>query len=151
MVTNLREYLSILVLHETELWNLVDRYLHATDGTVTLGRLEILRAIGTVETCRIQDVADRIRITVGAASRLTDRLEADGLVARSAHPTDRRSSQIELTERGQQALDATEPAVERALAELLGAFNTDELAAMTASLRRAQALLISPTQNGASS
>jgi DNA-binding MarR family transcriptional regulator len=149
MATALREYLSILVLHETELWNLVDRHLHAAEGTVTLGRLEILRVIGTVDTCRIQDVADRIRITVGTASRLTDRLEADGLVARSAHPTDRRSSQIELTDDGRRALDATEPAVERALAELLSEYDTHELAAVTASLRQAHALLLNPNQNGA--
>ncbi|MEO3860066.1 MarR family transcriptional regulator [Acrocarpospora sp. B8E8] len=146
MDTPLRAYFDVLVRHETQLWTLVEQQLRQADGAVSLGRLEILRVIGSVDVCRVQDIADRLHITVGATSRLTDRLEADGLVARSPHPADRRSSKIELTASGRRAIEATEPLVDRALTELIGAVGGDGLAALTASLHHVNAFIAPATQ-----
>lgn len=140
MRSPLRQYFDILVLHETELWNQVERR-SSGPATVNLARFEILKATASTPDCRVQDLADQLRITVGAASRLTDRIESDGLVRRSPHPTDRRSSKIELTERGRIALARTETAVEQALEELLGTMDENELAVLTAFLTRAQGML----------
>lgn len=140
MKSPFRKYFDILVLHETELWNQVERR-SSGPTTVNLARFEILNATASTPHCRVQDVADQLRITVGAASRLTDRIETDGLVRRSPHPTDRRSSKIELTEQGRIALARTESAVEQALEDLLGTMDENELAVLTAFLTRAHTLL----------
>lgn len=55
-------------------------------------------------TCRVQDVATDLVITVGGASKLVDRIEAAGLCRRRANPGDRRSSLVELTPTGERLL-----------------------------------------------
>ncbi|MFA7499320.1 MAG: MarR family transcriptional regulator, partial [Leucobacter sp.] len=95
------DYFATLVEHETSLWNALDRYLRTVPGSVTLGRFGVLRVIDSGEgRARVQDVAAEMGITVGAASRLVDRLESDGLASRSPNPTDRRGSVLELTTAG---------------------------------------------------
>ena len=68
----------------------------------------------------IRDMKTELGITVGAASKLVDRLERDGLATRSAHPDDRRSSLITLTAAGEAALDQGTTIVVRALDDHLG-------------------------------
>jgi DNA-binding MarR family transcriptional regulator len=148
MTSPLREYFDILILHEKELWSRVERRTSA-EGTVSLARFEILTAISTTPACRIQDVADQLKISVGATSRLTDRVEADGLVTRSPHPRDGRSSQVELTDLGRVALNRTGPAIDEALNELLGKMDEHELAVLTAFLKRAHQILNASSMPGA--
>ena len=69
------ELFDVLVRYEVALRSAVDR---------EAGRLN-------------QDLSDDIGITVGAASKLVDRLERDGLVSKGPNPADRRSSLIALT------------------------------------------------------
>lgn len=130
----MREYFDVLVRHEFQLWSLVDRQLRLGSESVSLGRLEILRAIDELGPCRVQDLCDRIGISVGAVSRLTDRLAADGLCERLPDVNDRRSSRIVLTARGRSALASTESDVSFALSELLTGIDPDVVAAATASL-----------------
>lgn len=66
---------------------------HLTDSSRAWGPAELSAALG---------------ISTGSATELVDRLERDGHVARSPHPSDRRRV----------VLRATEPAVGRLLAEL---------------------------------
>lgn len=97
---------DLLVNYETQLWNHLDRGLRE-NGHPALGSLSALRIIARRGSeARVQDVADELAITVGAASRLIDRLEQSQLVQRAAHPTDRRSSYVSLTASGQSRLDA---------------------------------------------
>jgi DNA-binding MarR family transcriptional regulator len=103
------ELFDDLVRVEIVLWEAVDRRLRAEVG-LPLGRVEALRAVTTTPGCRVQDVSATLRVTVGAASKLVDRLEAGGLVERSAHPTDRRSSLIAPTATGR-TVDVTARAV----------------------------------------
>lgn len=124
---------------ETELWNEVERRLRVVDGAVSLGRQRILELATADGSTRVQDVADELLITVGAASRLTDRLEADGLVVRAPHPTDRRGSAIVPTDSGRQALAITTPAIDAALEGILGADGAAALAAIAALLPNAAA------------
>src|SRR3546814_2690873 len=60
---------------------------------VTLKKL----AIGSTG---VTDLARAAELNPGAMTRLLDRLEAKGLVARTADPTDRRALNIHLTESG---------------------------------------------------
>jgi DNA-binding MarR family transcriptional regulator len=123
-MTLLSRYFRALVANETALWNAVDRRL-AQAGALRLGRLEFLRAVTGSESARVQDVAKALGITVGAASRLTDRLVADGLVQRAAHPSDRRSSLIQLSASGRAAFDSSNTAFDAAITELLGSVDEE--------------------------
>jgi DNA-binding MarR family transcriptional regulator len=59
-------------------------------------------------------------ITVGATSKAVDRLEAAGRVRRTANPSDRRSSLVELTPAGADILAAATPTVEAELQTWVG-------------------------------
>jgi DNA-binding MarR family transcriptional regulator len=110
-------------------------------GAVSLATLSALRVVDRHRgTCRVQEVRAELRITVGAASKLVDRLERDGLAVRHPHPDDRRSSLVELTGTGAEALAAATDVVERALAEHL--HDEPGLAATTEVLRRLDARLL---------
>ena len=131
------DYFAKLIEHETSLWNALDRYLRTVPESVTLGRFGVLRMIDSGEgRARVQDVAEEMGITVGAASRLVDRLESDGLVHRSPNSTDRRGSVLELTEAGTALTETTRQAFDEGLRTLLGGATTQELIELTDRLRR---------------
>lgn len=58
---------------------------------------------------RMSDLAAQTQLTTSGITRVVDRLERDGLVERSACPTDRRSSYAVVTEAGLRRLDAVLP------------------------------------------
>lgn len=131
-------YFDTLVLHETRLWSMVERRLRATEGAVSLGRFEVLRTVGGADgAARVQDVAAALLITVGAASRIVERLVADGLIERAPHETDRRSHHLRLSPAGRRASDATTTAFDAALADVFRGLDDDRLAALHELLREA--------------
>ncbi|RYF30634.1 MAG: MarR family transcriptional regulator [Cytophagaceae bacterium] len=101
---------------ETLLWNLCDAELRRQVG-FPMGRLEVLRSINEIEGCRVNDIAERLAITIGAVSKLVDRLESSGLCQRKPNPEDRRSSLLAVTDIGlrtlEQADNVLEPLLER--------------------------------------
>jgi DNA-binding MarR family transcriptional regulator len=109
-----------LVRAEIKLWNGLDSHLEATVG-LSLATFQALAAVRSTEgPARVQDISSIMLITVGATSKLVDRLERDGLAVRSANPADRRSSIVALTEAGSTALQAADAASEAHLAGMLG-------------------------------
>ncbi|MET4584100.1 DNA-binding MarR family transcriptional regulator [Conyzicola nivalis] len=115
-----------LVRVEIELWNGLDAHLVATAG-ITLPQFQALDAIrANSGQARVQDISQRMAITVGATSKVVDRLERDGLALRSAHPTDRRSSIVSLTSKGASALNIADDAAESHLREELGGVLSDD-------------------------
>lgn len=103
------ELFDVVVRYEIALWNVVDGAL--TDaGAVSLAQLQALTVVEEMSgAARVLDIAEGIGVTVGAASKLVDRLERSGLVERRPNPDDRRSSLIALTDEGESAyLDASE-------------------------------------------
>lgn len=63
---------------------------------------------GPGASLRISDVAERMKIANRSATDVIDHLEAKGFVRRVAHPTDRRSIVVELTEHGSTVLQDVE-------------------------------------------
>ena len=116
---DLRFLFSELVRLETELWNAVEGRLRADFG-VTLPVFEFLQVISRTPACRVQDIAAELSITVGGTSKVVDRIEASGYVARSANPGDRRSSIIKLTPAGKRLLPTLTAAVDDELRGRLG-------------------------------
>jgi DNA-binding MarR family transcriptional regulator len=100
-VTDLRRVFDDLVRFETILWNKIDARLQRECG-VSLGNLNAMLVIESTPSCRVNDIARAVAITVGGASQAVDRLEAASLCARRPNPHDRRSSVVELTPAGQE-------------------------------------------------
>jgi DNA-binding MarR family transcriptional regulator len=74
-----------------------------------------LRVVRRHPGCRVEEIRQELGITVGAASKLVDRLERDGLAVRSANPSDRRSSLVALTAEGDAVHDEGVVLVEQEL------------------------------------
>jgi DNA-binding MarR family transcriptional regulator len=137
------EFFDTLVRYETYLWNHLDRRL-ADEGEVALSTLFALRVIRRhAGDCRVQDLRADLGVTVGAASKLVDRLERDGLAVRSPHPHDRRSSLIALSPAGEAAHDRGVALLDAALAEHVSP--EAGIGDVTGVLRRLMSALDAPT------
>jgi DNA-binding MarR family transcriptional regulator len=136
------EMFTELVRLEITLWNGLDDHLRSAAG-LSLAQYQALGAIRKHEgAARVQEISREMSITVGATSKVVDRLERDGLAERTAHPTDRRSSIVSTTERGASALAEADSVVEDHLRRVLGDSLTvvgaerlrDELTSLSGSL-----------------
>ncbi len=128
-----------LVRFETDLWNRIERELRDAGG-VGLGMLMALRVLQAHgDAGRVHDLSVELSITVGAASKLVDRLERDGLAVRRPHPEDGRSSFVALTARGRQACASADGTARDAVARAIG--DGSEVEAASAALQRLQARL----------
>lgn len=117
---DLEQVFSELVRRETELWNAADARLRA-DFDLPLSRYEPMRVIEQRGSCRINDIANELVITVGGTSKLIDRIEGSGYCRRRPNPEDGRSSMIELTPSGKRVLAKAKLALEDELNTRLGA------------------------------
>lgn len=70
------------------------------DDGVSLGRLRLLRALDQEGPQIMASLRRTLDVTARNVTQLVDGLEAEGLVTREPHPTDRRASVIALTSRG---------------------------------------------------
>ncbi|KRE30551.1 MarR family winged helix-turn-helix transcriptional regulator [Agromyces sp. Soil535] len=131
------DFFDAVVRYEIDLWNAVDTALQETHG-LALGRFQALRVLyERGGDGRVQDVAGDLHITIGAASKLVDRLEHDGTARRQPNPNDRRSSLIALTAEGRRVHDAASTTFEAALHASLPARHGDGgLARLTAKLQQ---------------
>ncbi|MFG1910086.1 MarR family winged helix-turn-helix transcriptional regulator [Kribbella sp. NPDC048928] len=118
-MTDLTALFTDLVRLETRLYNALDARLKA-EHELPLGQFEFLRFISAHGTTRVFDLAREMAITVGATSKAVDRLESAGRIRRTANPSDRRSSLLELTPVGADILAAATPTVEAELQIWLG-------------------------------
>ncbi|HEU5484844.1 MAG TPA: MarR family transcriptional regulator [Microlunatus sp.] len=138
MESAMMEFFDALVRYEVSLWAAVDQELGRLE-LVGLGHLHALRVLDRYDgSARVQDLSDDIGITVGAVSKLVDRLERDGLVARSPNPANRRSSLIALTATGRDALAA---ALQVARSVVEAAVGVEDAQPLVAALGRLQARL----------
>lgn len=134
------EFFDALVRYEVGLWDAVDREL-GRQRQIGLGTLHALRVLSRHGgRARVQDLSEDIGITVGAASKLVDRLERDGWASRSPNPANRRSSLIEVTAAGRRALEAATEVWRRTLT---GALGDEDVTGVTATLQRLQSRLAS--------
>ncbi|MBO0981829.1 MarR family winged helix-turn-helix transcriptional regulator [Microbacterium sp. SD291] len=112
-------FLERVVSFETRLWNRIDREL-ASAGKPSLSTLLSLRTLARFgHEGRVHDLSTALSITVGAASKLVDRMERAGLARRRPHPGDRRSSLIELTAQGEEVERDASTAVAALIVRLL--------------------------------
>jgi len=115
---DLRQLFDDLVRFETDLWNGIDARLRQ-ECDVTLGGLNVMLVVERAGSCRVNDIAAALSITVGGASQAVDRLEKLGHCTRRPHPADRRSSIVELAPSGRELVAAAGPVFDGELATRL--------------------------------
>ena len=98
--------------------------------------LKLLRLAGKPYRLSPSRLSDRLRLSSGAMTNRLDRLESQGLVARSADPSDRRGVVIELTDKGNEIYNS---AIERQIAkenDLCSPLTADERKQLSDLLRK---------------
>lgn len=83
------------------------------------------------------DLAQGLTLSTGGITRMIDRLESAGLVARNAHRTDRRSNTITLTAAGREKFERMNASHEQDIQTYFGAHCTrDELRILTRAMEK---------------
>ena len=122
------QWLSDLIRLEIALWDQINTRLHQ-EHDLSLAFFESLYFIGHSRdgSLRVGDLARALRITVGATSKLVDRIEAAGLIRRELDADDRRASRVALTDAGKRKLADASKTYEAEMATVLDAtLSTDE-------------------------
>ena len=106
----------------------------AREVGVSPEQVSLLVAIKYSPGVGVNELAARERVSAPAMSNHVDRLERDGLVARTPSPSDRRRVGVTLTEEGKRVLRRVRSRRTAWLASRLGALDADELAAVEAAI-----------------
>jgi MarR family transcriptional regulator, organic hydroperoxide resistance regulator len=113
------------------------------DTGLPLVLFESMAVIADRDQCRIYDLAADLGVSSGGASKLVDRLEAEGYCRRRPNPRDRRSSLLELTPAGTALMAAAERVVEARLDDLLASrLSRADIAELAALLQKLHSALL---------
>ena len=134
MATCAPSLFTALIHTEMGAWNAVESALSEAGNALTLGRLLVLRTVRDTPACRIQEVAASQGITLGAASRLVDRLHRDGLLHRTPCEHDRRATVLTVTDQGLAHLEGACMIVEKEQERLFAPLSTAQREELTRSL-----------------
>jgi DNA-binding MarR family transcriptional regulator len=110
-----------LVRLEIALWGRVDarlRQSHDLPLAFFESLLFVSRARGS--SMRVGDLARALRVTVGGTSKLVDRIERAGLIARAPDDDDRRASRVALTAAGKRKLTAAGKTYQAEVGSIVG-------------------------------
>jgi DNA-binding MarR family transcriptional regulator len=132
-----------LIRLEIAVWDRVDARLRKSHE-LPLAFFEPLRLLsGAPEGgMRVGDLARDLRVTVGGTSKLVDRIERAGFLARQPDPDDRRASRVKLTAAGKRKLAAAVKTYEDEVAGILrGVLTVKEQRQMSDHLSRLLASL----------
>lgn len=116
----------------------LERELQA-EQSMALGDYDVLVQLAGApgRRLRMSELADRLLLSRSGATRLVDRLVADGLVARALCESDRRGQWAELTDAGRDRLRRATPTHLRGVAaHFLDRLSADELTALETMLGR---------------
>lgn len=122
-VGNATQLVHYITRIETRMWNELNERLQQA-GAVSMAHYEVLQCIAGIEQCRPADIRATLAVSSGGVTKLLDRLEHLGLVARVANASDRRSSYIEMTDEGREALDQAREVVEQTTQSILAHVST---------------------------
>jgi len=118
----------------------LDRELEEAHG-LPLTHYEVLLNLGNAPECRLRmsDLAQSVLLSQSGVTRLVDRLETAGLVARAPCAEDRRVLYAQLTDAGRTRLEAARPTHLAGVRDrFLSRFDDDELAVLAAAWERLQ-------------
>jgi DNA-binding MarR family transcriptional regulator len=102
--------------------------IQAKGEGLTMPGLRMVERLRCQGPAKMRTLADELGLTPRNVTALVDGLEADDLVARRPHPSDRRATIVELTAGGAVAADAVLGPRIAAMARLFDVFDDDERA-----------------------
>lgn len=102
----------------------------ARPGGLSVARLQLLWALRVGGSQQMSDIRSRLGVTARNVTQLVDGLEADGMVRRIPHPSDRRATIVELTDLASSVLDDSFSDHTRSLAMLFDRLPADDRAAL---------------------
>jgi DNA-binding MarR family transcriptional regulator len=98
-------------------------------------RYSVLRILYFADTPKTQnDLRVELNVTSPNVTYLIDGLEREGLVIRVAHPSDRRTGFVELTDKGREIASALVPGMVKFMAEMAKGMTQEEKTALIALL-----------------
>ncbi|MEM6711813.1 MAG: MarR family transcriptional regulator [Pseudomonadota bacterium] len=97
-------------------------------------RFQIMQALSNGQARSMVDLAQQLSVTKRNITTLADGLEKDGLAVRRPHPTDRRSTLVKLTKRGEAVFAEAAKVQMKHLADLLDDLEPEEQEAMAYAL-----------------
>ena len=103
---------------------------------LTLARAGLIWQLQRLGPLTQQALSRALRVTARNVTGLVDALEADGIVARKAHPSDRRATLVSLTDKGASLARAMRRDQDDFAQRLFEGFTSEELSAFTAILDR---------------
>jgi DNA-binding MarR family transcriptional regulator len=145
---DLRLWLRILTLHKL-INNEVRKRLRESFG-MSLSRFDLLAQLdGTQTGLRMGELSERLMVTTGNITGLTDELEADELVERIADPSNRRANFVRMTPRGRKAFRAAAKANEKWIEEFFSILAPSDKALMFDMLGKQKDFVVSRLQQPA--
>jgi len=116
------EWVRDIIRLEIVLWERVDLRLRERHE-LPLSFFESLYFVSRApsQTLRVGDLSQALRITIGGASKLVDRIEKAGLLARQPDPHDRRAALVALTPAGRRKLNVAIKTYEAEMSSLVDA------------------------------
>ena len=98
-----------------------------TEFDTTLPRFDLLAQLERhPDGLSMRELSQRLMVTGGNVTGITDQLEAEGLVAREAHPSDRRSFAVKLTAAGRRQFKKMASTHEQWIVELLAGWGSEQ-------------------------
>ncbi len=126
---DLRLWLRMMAVHKL-VTNEARRRLR-TSFNMSLSRFDLMAQLDSNSAgLRMGEISNRLMVTTGNITGLTDELEAEGLVERSADPHSRRALRVRLTHKGRTAFRAAAKANEGWIAEFFSVLSVKDKKAM---------------------
>lgn len=102
----------------------------------SLARTKLLLCLQKRGPLRGTDIADFFSQSPRTVTEAIDGLERDGLVERKPDPSDRRAKQIQITDKGVEAVARTEPLRRQIIDQTFGALSPDDRKSLGAILEK---------------
>ena len=103
----------------------------AAEFGITLPRFDLMAQLERhPEGLTMRELSKRLMVTGGNVTGITDQLEAEGLVVRAPHPTDRRAFSVQLTSAGRKLFKRMATTHEAWVVELFDGWTPQQRAAM---------------------
>jgi len=126
---DLRLWLRMMAVHKL-VTNEARRRLR-TSFNMSLSRFDLMAQLDSHSAgLRMGEISNRLMVTTGNITGLTDELVAEGLVKRSADPHSRRALLVRLTPKGKKAFRAAAKANESWIAEFFSVLSAKDKKAM---------------------
>ncbi|MGO9702025.1 MAG: MarR family winged helix-turn-helix transcriptional regulator [Xanthobacteraceae bacterium] len=145
---DLRLWLRMMAVHKL-VTNEARRRLRASFN-MSLSRFDLMAQLDANSTgLRMGEISNRLMVTTGNITGLTDELEAEGLVERSADPRSRRALRVRLTPKGRRAFRAAAKANENWITEFFSVLSAKDKKAIFEILGAQKAFLQTRVQQTA--